>query len=158
MTSARYARSFTMPARDGPATCRYLATKGVTAGLLPSAKWATPVRWLADVPIWDYHGHMHLVAVKILRVFGERFPDSEQHLKAWADEVRKASWKQPGDIKQMYRSASILKNRRVVFNVKGNDYRLVVSIAYRFQAVYIKFIGTHEQYDAIDAETVELES
>ena len=101
---------------------------------------------------------MHLVAVKILRVFWERFPDSEQHLKAWADEVRKASWKQPGDIKQMYRSASILKNRRVVFNVKGNDYRLVVSIAYRFQAVYIKFIGTHEQYDAIDAETVELES
>jgi len=64
---------------------------------------------------------------------------------------------QPVDIKAKYRSASILKNRRVVFNIKGNDYRLVVAVAYRFGAVYIKFIGTHAQYDAIDAETIELE-
>ena len=54
-----------------------------------------------------------------------------------------------------HRNASILKNRRVVFNIKGNDYRLVVSVAYRFQAVYVKFIGTHKQYDAVDANTVE---
>jgi mRNA interferase HigB len=64
-------------------------------------------------------------------------------------------WKQPGDIKGQFRNASILKNRRVVFNIKGNDYRLVVAVAYRFGAVYIKFVGTHEQYDAIDANTVE---
>lgn len=57
----------------------------------------------------------------------------------------------------MFRSASILKNRRVVFNIKSNDYRLIVAVAYRFGAVYIKFIGTHADYDAIDAETVEME-
>ena len=64
---------------------------------------------------------------------------------------------QPADIKAQFRSASILKNRRVVFNIKGNDYRLVVSVAYKFGAIYIKFIGTHSQYDAVDAETIELE-
>lgn len=101
---------------------------------------------------------MNIVAVKILRDFWSKFPDSEQHIKAWVDEIKKAVWLQPADIKEKYRSASILKNRRVVFNIKGNDYRLVVSVAYRFQAVYVKFIGTHEQYDEIDAETVELES
>ena len=100
---------------------------------------------------------MNIVAVKFLRAFWEKHPDSEQALKSWADEVRKASWKQPSEIKEHYRSASILKNRRVVFNIKGNDYRLVVSIAYQYQAVYVKFIGTHKEYDAIDAETVEME-
>lgn len=85
------------------------------------------------------------------------FPDSEQHLKAWVDDVRQADWSQPADIKEKYCNASILKNRRVVFNIKGNNYRLIVSIAYRFGAVYIKFIGTHQQYDAIDVETIELE-
>lgn len=99
---------------------------------------------------------MRLIAVKVLRDFWERYPDSEQSLKAWTDEIRHANWKQPNDIKQQYRSASILKNRRVVFNIKGNDYRVIVSVAYQFGAVYIKFIGTHKQYDAVNAETVEL--
>jgi mRNA interferase HigB len=61
------------------------------------------------------------------------------------------------DIKEQYRCVSILKNRRVVFNIKGNDYRLIVAVAYRYQAVYVKFVGTHAAYDAIDAETVEME-
>ncbi len=61
----------------------------------------------------------------------------------------------PADIKEQYRSASILKNRRVVFNIKGNDYRLVVAVAYRLQIVYVKFVGSHPDYDAIDAETIE---
>lgn len=100
---------------------------------------------------------MKIIAVKALREFWEKFPDAEQPLKAWVDEARKARWTQPTDIKNNYRSASILKNRRVVFNIKGNTYRLVASVAYRFGAVYIKFIGTHEQYDAIDAETVDWE-
>ncbi len=100
---------------------------------------------------------MKIIAVKALREFWEKFPDVEQPLKAWIDEVRKALWTQPADIKNNYRNASILKNRRVVFNIKGNAYRLVVSVAYRFGAVYIKFIGTHEQYDVIDAETVDWE-
>lgn len=100
---------------------------------------------------------MKIIAVKVLRTFWERFPDAEQALKAWVDEARRADWKQPAEIKAHYRNASILKNRRVVFNIKGNDYRLVVSIAYRFGAIYVKFVGTHGDYDAIDAETVELE-
>ncbi|MQL47696.1 type II toxin-antitoxin system HigB family toxin [Photorhabdus khanii] len=68
-----------------------------------------------------------------------------------------ASLKTPADIKSQYRNASILKNNRVVFNIKGNDYRLVVSIFYPAGGVYVKFIGTHKQYDAIDTNTVELE-
>lgn len=79
-------------------------------------------------------------------------------MKSWVDEVKKAEWSQPSEIKEQYRSASVLKNRRVVFNIKGNDYRLIVAIAYQYQAVYVKFIGTHKEYDAIDAETVEMES
>ena len=100
---------------------------------------------------------MHIVAVKFLRTFWEKHPDAEQALKSWVDEAKNANWLQPATIKEQYRNASILKNRRVVFNIKGNDYRLVVSVAYRFQAVYVKFIGTHKEYDAIDAETVEME-
>jgi len=100
---------------------------------------------------------MKIVAVKILRKFWTLHPNAEQHLKAWVDEVKRATWTQPVDIKAKYRNTSILKNRRVVFNIKGNDYRLVVAVAYRFGAVYIKFIGTHAQYDAVDAETIELE-
>ncbi|MGC9215814.1 type II toxin-antitoxin system HigB family toxin [Acidithiobacillus sp.] len=99
---------------------------------------------------------MRVIAVSTLRAFWERCPDAEQPLKAWYDEARNASWTQPAEIKAQYRSASILKNRRVVFNIKGNDYRLVVSIAYRLQIVYVKFVGTHQEYDEIDAETVEL--
>ena len=100
---------------------------------------------------------MRIIAISHLRRFWEINPEAEQALKSWFDEVKKADWSQPADIKAQYRSASILRNRRVVFNIKGNDYRLVVSVAYRFQAVYVKFIGTHAEYDAIDAETVELE-
>lgn len=100
---------------------------------------------------------MRIIAVSQLRSFWEENPDAEQPLKSWVDEVKKTAWSQPADIKEQYRNASILKNRRVVFNVKGNNYRLVVSVAYRYQAVYVKFIGTHAEYDAVDAETVELE-
>lgn len=70
-------------------------------------------------------------------------------------EAVSASWTQPADIKAWYRSASVLKNRRVVFNIKGNDYRLIVAIAYKLQIVYVKFVGTHKEYDAVDAETVD---
>lgn len=91
-----------------------------------------------------------------LRAFWERYPDAEQPLKAWYEEATSASWSQPSDIKAQYRSASVLKNRRVVFNIKGNDYRLIVAIAYKLQIVFVKFVGTHKEYDAVDAETVEM--
>jgi len=100
---------------------------------------------------------MKIVSVKILKDFWQQHPDSEQHLKAWVDEAKHAVWLQPADIKDKYHNASVLKNRRIVFNIKGNHYRLIVAIAYKFGAVYVKFIGTHLQYDLINAETIELE-
>ncbi len=100
---------------------------------------------------------MRLIALSTLRQFWERNPAAEQPLKAWVDEASKAQWKQPADIKAQYRHASILKNRRVVFNIKGNDFRLIVAIAFNLSIVYVKFIGTHAEYDKIDAETVEME-
>ncbi len=100
---------------------------------------------------------MRVIAVSRLRSFWARNPDAEQSLKSWTDEVRKAIWNQPADVRNQYRSASILKNRRVVIDIKGNDCRLVVSVAYRYQAVYVEFVGTHAEYDAIDADPVELE-
>ncbi len=99
---------------------------------------------------------MRVIAVSTLRTFWERHPDAEQPLKAWYEEATNATWTQPADIKAQYRSASVLKTRRVVFNIKGNDYRLIVAVAYKLQIVYVKFIGTHQAYDAIDAETVDM--
>jgi mRNA interferase HigB len=98
---------------------------------------------------------MKVVAVSSLRRFWTRHPDAEQPLKAWYDEARHASWRKPQDIRDHYASASFVGRNRVVFNIKGNDCRLIVAVAWRFQAVYIKFVGTHAQYDRVDAATVE---
>lgn len=94
---------------------------------------------------------MKLISVAKLKHFWIMYPDLEQQLKAWVDEIKKSNWQSPNDIKVMYKSASILKNRRVVFNICGNKYRLIVAIAYQQQIIYVKFIGTHEQYDKVDA-------
>ncbi|MFC5499198.1 type II toxin-antitoxin system HigB family toxin [Caenimonas terrae] len=99
---------------------------------------------------------MHVVSIKHIRDFYGRRPDAGPALKAWTQEARSASWKSPQDIRHRYASASFLKGNRVVFNLKGNDYRLVVAVAYRYETVYVKFIGTHAEYDAIDAATVEM--
>jgi len=100
---------------------------------------------------------MRVIAISSLKSFWENplYADAEQPLKAWYEEACKATWQQPADIKAQFRSASILKDRRVVFNIKGNDYRLVVAVSYNMQLVFIKFVGTHKQYDAIDAQTIE---
>jgi mRNA interferase HigB len=98
---------------------------------------------------------MKVIAVSTLRLFWRRHPDAEQPLKSWYDEAKHAMWTTPQDIRNHYASASFVGRNRVVFNIKGNDYRLVVAVAYRFQAIYIKFIGTHVEYDRIDAATVE---
>lgn len=98
---------------------------------------------------------MRIVALGTLRDFWKRHPDAEQPLKAWCDEARAAVWARPQDIKRHYASASFVGRNRVVFNIKGNDYRLIVSVAYRFQSIYIDFVGTHAAYDRIDAATVE---
>ena len=78
----------------------------------------------------------------------------ERPLEAWYAEARKAQWRTPQDVKDQFRHASILKNHRVVFNIGGNKYRLIVAVDYQRQALFIRFIGTHAQYDRIDAEVV----
>jgi len=80
--------------------------------------------------------------------------DSEGPLKAWYLETKKAQWRNPAEVKQKHQNASILTNGRVVFNIAGNKYRLVVKIHYNTGIVYIRFVGTHKEYDGIDAETV----
>ncbi|GAB4487411.1 MAG: type II toxin-antitoxin system HigB family toxin [Thermodesulfovibrionales bacterium] len=74
-----------------------------------------------------------------------------QPLQAWYHDVKHAKWNGPADIKRIYRNASFLANNRVVFNIKGNRYRLVVAVHYQFGIVFIRFVGTHKQYDLIDA-------
>ncbi len=83
-----------------------------------------------------------------------KHPDTEQPLRAWHNEVTKASWETPQDIKNQYASASFLSNNRVVFNIRGNNHRLVVGIAYQLGVLYIKFVGTHAEYDKINANTI----
>ena len=99
---------------------------------------------------------MRIIAKRTLRNFWQqsRYADSEQPLKAWHSEARKAGWESPQDVKDHYRHASILAGNRIVFNIAGNKYRLVVKVNYSFGIIYVCFIGTHRQYDAIDAETV----
>ncbi|MBN1533885.1 MAG: type II toxin-antitoxin system HigB family toxin [Spirochaetes bacterium] len=80
--------------------------------------------------------------------------DARKQLEAWYSEVRSAHWKNPADIKEQYRSASILKHNRIVFNICGNKYRLIVKVNYPGQIVFIRFIGTHGQYDSINAEEI----
>lgn len=100
---------------------------------------------------------MRVISTRILRQFWAVHPKAEQPIKIWLEETAKAQWTQPADIKAQHRSASILKKRRVVFNIRGNDYRLIASVAYRLGIVYVKFIGTHAEYDKVDADTVEME-
>lgn len=94
---------------------------------------------------------MSVIAKKTLRDFWLKHPDCEQQLKAWYQEAEAATWSNPSDIKADYPSASILEDNRIVFNIKGNHYRLIVRINYHYGMVWIRFIGTHAQYDKIDA-------
>jgi mRNA interferase HigB len=101
-----------------------------------------------------YIKSVRIIAKKNLRDFWKRHADAEQPLKAWHKEAALSVWKSPADVKRLYPSASILPDHRVVFNIKGNTYRLVVAVRYEFHLVYIRFIGTHSQYDVIDARTI----
>jgi mRNA interferase HigB len=97
---------------------------------------------------------VRVIAKKILREFWKKHADSEQHLKTWYNEASKAIWNTPAEIKAEYTSASILKSGRAVFNICGNKYRLIVDINYKRKWVFIRFIGTHKEYDKIDADKV----
>ncbi len=100
---------------------------------------------------------MRIIAKRTLVEFinnNTQYADAQSSLEAWYYEVKKAHWQSPADIKAQYRNASILKSGRVIFNVAGNKYRLVTSINFFAQIVYIKFIGTHKEYDKIDANII----
>ena len=100
---------------------------------------------------------MRVIALSTLKAFVNRSPayaDAREPLMAWYRQVRVADWASPADVKNDVRSASILKDGRAVFNVAGNKYRIVVWINYPYRVAYIRFIGTHRQYDRIDAQTI----
>ena len=99
---------------------------------------------------------MRIISEKTLREFWERHPNSEQSLKAWVKEVESADWMTPAQLKDQFPNASIVRDNRVVFNISGNRYRLVAWINYPRRAVYIKWLGTHAEYDRIDVEKVGL--
>lgn len=95
-----------------------------------------------------------IFAKSTLREFWNIHSDSEQYLKTWYDTAINSDWKTPNDVKQTYANASILKDSRVVFNIKGNSYRLVVKFNFEHQLAFIRFIGTHTEYDTIDANNI----
>lgn len=97
---------------------------------------------------------MRVISRKTLRLFWDKHNDSEQQLISWYRETEKAKWKNHNELKKEYPSASILEKNRIVFNIKGNSYRLIVKINYQFQIIWIRFIGTHSEYDKIDATTI----
>lgn len=97
---------------------------------------------------------MHIVALKYLRLFWEAHPDAEAPLRAWYAVACRAQWRTPVDIRADYGNASFVGNNRVVFNIKGNDYRLIVLAEYRKGRLFIRFVGTHEEYDRINAAEV----
>lgn len=97
---------------------------------------------------------MRIIAKKTLRDFWERYPDAEDALQAWYHDAKQATWHSPNDIRRVYATARIIANNRVVFNIRGNHYRLIVAINYAVGIVYIRFIGTHKEYDQIDAATI----
>jgi mRNA interferase HigB len=100
---------------------------------------------------------MHIVSHSTLVAFYSQpqYQDAKGALEAWHDVARLAKWTSPAEVKNQFRNASFVGSNRVVFNIKGNDYRLVVAMAYKMRWAYIKFVGTHSQYDAIDAATVD---
>lgn len=97
---------------------------------------------------------MRIISKKPLIQHWTARPTSQVPLESWYAEARRAVWTTPGDVKAKYGSASILKGSRVVFNIHGNAFRLVVAINYQAGVVYVRFIGTHKEYDEIDAETI----
>lgn len=99
---------------------------------------------------------MRVIAYSTLKKFWQNpcYKDSEEPLKSWYKHVGERDWKTPAELKVDYRSASILKNSRVVFNITGNKYRLVVWINFPYQVVYVRFVGTHGMYDSVDVQTI----
>ena len=97
---------------------------------------------------------MHVISLKPLRRFWTQHPDAEEYLKTWHRKAEQSNWENPQQVKVDYPNASIIGGDRVIFNVRGNNYRLVVHIRYQAREVYVRFIGTHAEYDRINAREV----
>lgn len=99
---------------------------------------------------------MRIIAMSTLKLFWQKpsYTDSEQPLKEWYQEASKADWKSPNEVKAQFGTVSVLGNTRLVFNVAGNKYRLIVSVNFKYKCMYVCFVGTHKQYDAINAEEI----
>ena len=97
---------------------------------------------------------MRIIALKMLRDFWEKHSRAEMPLLAWRALARRADWRTPADVKAAYRTASFLGANRVVFKIKGNEYRLVVAVHYNRGLMFVRFIGTDKEYDRIDAEEI----
>ena len=95
-----------------------------------------------------------IFAKSTLREYWKKNPHSEQYLKTWYETAMSSDWKTPNEVKQTYANASILKNNRIVFNIKGNTFRLVVKFNYEKKWIFLRFIGTHGEYDKIDANNI----
>ena len=95
-----------------------------------------------------------IIAKRTLREFWEKNPDCEQHLKTWYETAKKSNWQNSNEIKEIFRNASVVGNNRVVFNIKGNHYRLIVKFNFERQWAFIRFIGTHKEYDKINASEI----
>lgn len=98
---------------------------------------------------------MRIIAKRTLREFWVQNPSAEQPLLDWYDVVSLQEWGSPNDVKNTYGNASIIDSHRVVFNIKGNDYRLITHIDYVFEMIFILWIGTHKEYDSVDAKMIE---
>jgi mRNA interferase HigB len=123
--------------------------------------WAVNGLWL--LPDWDLDTKdptgtpVRVIAKRTLREFWEakrERVDAEGPLLAWHSEVSQVHWRSPADIKAQYRNASFVGDNRVIFNIAGNKYRLIVRVNYRREILYVRFVGTHADYDRINAETI----
>ena len=97
---------------------------------------------------------MRIIAISTLRNFWEVHADAEEPIKAWYQEAKAADWSTPHQVKAMYRNASVVGDNRIVFNIAGNKYRLIVKFNYAYRIGYVRFAGTHAEYDRINAEEV----
>ena len=110
-------------------------------------------------PLWELllyllSSNMRIISRKILTNYWEKHLEAEQALKSWFDELSEALWKSPNELKLQYRNVSIISNKRVVFNIHGNKYRLVVDVEYRIGIVFTVWIGTHKEYDRINVKEI----
>lgn len=97
---------------------------------------------------------MRIIAKRTLRAFWMQYPKAKGPLEAWHQEVARANWATPSEAKAQFRSASVLQGNRLAFNIAGNHYRLIVKVNYPYRIVYVRFIGTHADYDTIDVTAI----